>query len=221
MLTIEQIRAARALLGWSQSDLAERADLSQTGIARIENGTNRPNSKTLQKIHEAFDQEDIEFLGVSGLRKKTGDVKLYKDSRGFRDFTDDVYQVTAKTGGEICLHNARPQNWYKWLGEEWYENHAQRMSALENDFEVRITAEYGNPLFIASDFAEYRWIPEDLFTEQSFYAYGNKLALMHFEEDSVKIHVLDNMQFAKGFRALFNIAWEHVAMIPGQAVKTG
>ena len=33
MPTIEQIRAARALLGWSQSDLADRADLSQTGIA--------------------------------------------------------------------------------------------------------------------------------------------------------------------------------------------
>ena len=54
MPTIEQIRAARALLGWSQSDLADRADLSQTGIARIENGTNKPNSKTLEKIKAAL-----------------------------------------------------------------------------------------------------------------------------------------------------------------------
>ena len=50
MPTIEQIRAARALLDWSQSDLADKAGLSQTGIARIENGTNQPNSSTLEKI---------------------------------------------------------------------------------------------------------------------------------------------------------------------------
>ena len=93
MPTIEQIRAARALLDWSQSDLADHAGLSQTGIARIENGTNQPNSSTLNKIKAAFENADIEFLGPSGLRKKTGEIKTYRGMEGFRTFMNDVYET--------------------------------------------------------------------------------------------------------------------------------
>lgn len=39
MLTIEQVRAARGLLGWSQSDLAKRAGLSLPTVKRVEAGT--------------------------------------------------------------------------------------------------------------------------------------------------------------------------------------
>ena len=89
MPTIEQIRAARALLGWNQHDLANKAGLSQTGIARIENGTNQPNSKTIEKISTAFDDADIEFLGDAGLRKKSGEIKIFEGVDGFRQFMND------------------------------------------------------------------------------------------------------------------------------------
>ena len=109
MATIEQIRAARALLDWSQSDLADHAGLSQTGIARIENGTNKPNSNTLNKILTAFEIADIEFIGTTGVRKKTGEIKTLKGEEGFRSFMDDVYETAKTKGGEICLHNAKPE----------------------------------------------------------------------------------------------------------------
>jgi transcriptional regulator with XRE-family HTH domain len=90
MLTIDQIRAARALLDWSQQDLAEHADLSQTGIARIENKTNKPNSKTLQKIESAFDRADIEFIGTSGLRKRRGQIRTLKGAEGLEELTEEI-----------------------------------------------------------------------------------------------------------------------------------
>lgn len=214
MPTIEQIRAARALLDWSQSDLADHAGLSQTGIARIENGTNKPNSSTLEKIRNAFDAADIEFLGSSGVRKTTGEIRTLKGQDGFRNFMDDVYNVAKAQGGEICLHNAKTENWYKWLGKEWYLKHSERMTELGNTIEVKITTVRGNTLLIANQFAEYRWISEELFNEQSFYAYGNKLALLNFTEDTVSVLVLNNKDFARGFRALFNVAWENATTIP-------
>lgn len=214
MLTIEQIRAARALLDWSQSDLAEHSGLSQTGIARIENGTNQPNSRTLTKIQEAFDKADIEFLGTSGLRKKSGEIKVLRGQEGFRKFMDDVYEVAKTTGGEICLHNAKPENWYKWLGEDWFKMHSQRMAKLGNKINFKITAEEGNTLFISSEFAEYRWFPLELFHEHCIYAYGNKLAFLNFSEDTVLIRILEDKAFAEGFRILFNIAWDGVAIVP-------
>lgn len=212
MPTIEQIRAARALLGWSQHDLAEKADLSQTGIARIENGTNQPNTKTLEKIKSAFDAADIEFLGSSGLRKKSGEVKTYRGADGLKEFMSDVYMVAKEQGGDFCLHNAKPDNWVKWLGQDWFKMHAERMSTLGDKIRFRITAEEGNKNLISSSFAEYRWFPKELFNEQCIYAYGNKLGFVSFGTEDVLIRVLEDKDFCNGFRVLFNIAWERVAI---------
>ncbi|MCB1651399.1 MAG: helix-turn-helix transcriptional regulator [Alphaproteobacteria bacterium] len=214
MLSIEQIRAARALLDWSQQDLAEHADLSQTGIARIENGTNKPNSTTLHKIETAFDRADIEFIGTTGVKKRTGEIRTLNGQEGFRAFMDDVYKTTIATGADICQFNGVPSEFYKWLGKEWYENHIERMGKIERDFSFKIIVKEGENLFIATGLAEYRWFPPSLFNEKTFYAYGNKLAFIDFTEDDVAIRIMEQEEFANSFRILFNIAWEDRAQIP-------
>lgn len=190
MLTIEQIRAARALLDWSQSDLADHAGLSQTGIARIENGTNQPNSKTLDKIQNAFDNADIEFIGSTGVKKRTGETRILRGKAGFSEFMDDVYEVSRRYGGEVCVYNVDEKNWIKWMGEEQYKNHAAKMKAVEKDINFKILIEEGDYFFIANEFAEYRWFPSELFNTQSFYAYGKKLAFIKFEEENVEVMIL-------------------------------
>lgn len=214
MPTIEQIRAARALLGWSQADLAERADLSQTGIARIENGANKPNSSTLEKIETAFERAHIEFLGMTGVRRKTGEIRVLRGREGFRAFMDDVYETVKEFGGEICVYNVDEKNWIKWMGEEEYKAHAARMQKITKPTHAKIMIEEGDFFFIASDFAQYKWFPKKLFNRQSFYYYGNKLAFLSFEESDVKIMILDQSEFADGFHVLFNIAWDYVAKEP-------
>lgn len=214
MPTIEQIRAARALLGWSQSDLADNAGLSQTGIARIENGTNKPNTQTLEKITAAFDDANIEFLGTTGVRKKSGEIKTFKGVEGFKKFMDDIYETAKTEGGEFCLHNARPDNWYKWLGEDWFKMHSKRMSDLGKKIRFKITAQEGEKNLISNEFAEYRWFPKDKFHEHPFYAYGKKLAFVQFEDENVVVHVFEHADFSDAFKILFNIAWDNVAKKP-------
>lgn len=214
MPTIEQIRAARALLDWSQSDLADNAGLSQTGIARIENGTNKPNSNTLEKIKKAFDIADIEFLGESGVKKRANEVKTLKGQDGFRRFMDDVYETVKETGGEISVYNVNEKNWIKWMGEEEYKSHAARMKNLKTHLHFRIIIQEGDFYFIANEFAQYKWFPKELFKESSFYAYGNKLALLNFEKEDVSIMMLNQKDFTDSFRVLFDIAWDHIAKDP-------
>lgn len=211
MPTIEQIKAARALIGWSQGDLAERSEMSQTGIARIENGTNQPNSTTIEKIISAFDAADIEFIDKSGVKKRSGEIRTLRGKQGFIDFMNDVYEVSKTQGGEIILHSAKPKNWIKWMGKERYDAHSLRMKELGDKINVKITVEEGNNDFIAGAFAEYRWFPENIFREQSFYAYGTKLAFLNFTNNDVIIQILDKSEFAEGFRILFNIAWNNVS----------
>lgn len=217
MPTIDQIRAARALIGWSQGDLAAHSDLSQTGIARIENGTNHPNSTTIEKIKAAFDKADVQFIGNTGVKKRSGEIRTLRGKSGFKLFMDDVYEVAKEQGGEICLYNANPENWNKFLGNEWYKMHSERMQKISDRYDFKVSVNEGEGQFIGRDFVEYRWFPKELFNQQSFYAYGNKLAFLNFTDDDIMINIVKNQDFADGFRALFNIAWKNVSVKPEDA----
>lgn len=219
MPTIEQIRAARALLDWSQSDLAEHAGLSQTGIARIENGTNKPNSSTLEKINNAFDQSDIEFLGESGLRKRSGEVRTLRGNNAMSDFLDDVYETAVKYGTkenptEVFLSNVVHENWIKWMGAERWQNHTDRMTKDKDVMDVRIIVKEGDYNFPAQAYSQYKWFPEHFFSDKSFYSYYDKLAFLNFGADGIRIDIMQNKDFAKGYRDLFIIAWDAIAKWP-------
>jgi transcriptional regulator with XRE-family HTH domain len=60
-----QIRAARGLLGWSASDLAERSEVTLRTIQRFETVEGIPanRSGTLDKVRAALEAQGIEFLG--------------------------------------------------------------------------------------------------------------------------------------------------------------
>jgi transcriptional regulator with XRE-family HTH domain len=65
MITSGQMRAARALLGIDQRELAERAKLSLPTIQRMEasNGIVRGNVDSLMKLVNALAANGIELIG--------------------------------------------------------------------------------------------------------------------------------------------------------------
>lgn len=215
-ITTAQIRGARGILNWSQGDLAQRTGISATSIGSIENGQTTPRQSTLDTIRSTFERNGIEFLGLEGVRVQSDYVQTFSGTEGFRHFMDLLYETAKTVGGEIVLFNAKPENWYKWLGEDWFKAHSQRMSELGDKVNVKITSKYGEDLFISKDFAEYRWFPEELFSDRALYAYGDNLAFVNFEDDSVSVIILKQPDFARAFRVLFNIAWQDVAVPPTQ-----
>src|SRR5262249_38394547 len=56
-----QIRAARAVLGWSQTDLGERTGVTQRAIYRVENGATAPRQLTRLRIERAFGEAGVAF----------------------------------------------------------------------------------------------------------------------------------------------------------------
>jgi transcriptional regulator with XRE-family HTH domain len=48
--TIAALRAARAALGWTQQELADRAEIPVISIARFEAGIGSPRTKTIEAI---------------------------------------------------------------------------------------------------------------------------------------------------------------------------
>jgi predicted transcriptional regulator len=62
MITSRQIRAARALLGWSQQQLADKAIISLNAVTRMERGDVDPRMSTLSAVEKALVDAGVEFL---------------------------------------------------------------------------------------------------------------------------------------------------------------
>jgi len=65
MISSSQIRAARALLGWSGTDLANRSGVGITTLRRYElqDGIPSANTNVLMSIKMTFEGAGIEFTG--------------------------------------------------------------------------------------------------------------------------------------------------------------
>jgi predicted transcriptional regulator len=62
MITAAQIRAARALLGWKQTDLAKAAALSEMSIKNVERADTDPRVSTINAIRAALEAAGVQFL---------------------------------------------------------------------------------------------------------------------------------------------------------------
>lgn len=74
MITAAQLRAARALLGVDQRQLAEKCGLSVPTIQRMEasDGVIRGNVDSLMKLVEALNQAGIELIGEGAVSSQGG-----------------------------------------------------------------------------------------------------------------------------------------------------
>jgi transcriptional regulator with XRE-family HTH domain len=62
MLTPAQLRAARALVGWSREKLADQSNVSAETVKRFEFRGSDPKLSTLNKWRRALEQAGIEFI---------------------------------------------------------------------------------------------------------------------------------------------------------------
>ena len=61
-ITAQQIRAARALLGWSQSELADRAHIVRRTLTNIETGLRPGATETLHDLRQVLETAGVIFL---------------------------------------------------------------------------------------------------------------------------------------------------------------
>ena len=65
--TSGQLRAARGLVGWSQTDLARRAGLSLPTVKRVETNLGiRVSNDARMKLRQALEAAGVEFIDENG-----------------------------------------------------------------------------------------------------------------------------------------------------------
>ncbi|MDD3181289.1 MAG: helix-turn-helix transcriptional regulator [Alphaproteobacteria bacterium] len=204
-INARQIKAARALLDWSQEDLAGASDLSIATIRKIESGSISPRDKTMGAIVTALEDTGAEFFGTSGVRLRDNDTVTIEGDGCFLRFLDEVYHALRKTGGEMLHFYAD----YKRADEQEY----QSLSRMRKDnIKMRFLIEEGDT-FIPFPLEEVRWIPTKYFRSNLQIVYGDYVATCFFWDISLsrvaKILIVRNALHAEAMKNAFNFMWDN------------
>lgn len=206
MITKRQIQAARALLGWSAADLADKAGLTRATVSNIENDLVQAREGSMEGILKAFDQYGIEFTEGQGVRLKSNDIEVFEGPERFHEFTEFIYEHLHRFGGDVCISAGDESLFLKYRKDP--ELHRQRMKELVDRGDVRFRILATESKF-NSIFAQMKWQPKQSAVPTSFYAFGNCLALISFaHEPPPYVVLLKSGPFAEAYRHAFNIAWK-------------
>lgn len=69
LLLPEQVKAARALLAWSQQELAAKARIATSTLADFERGVRTPTANNAQAVREALEAEGLKFVAGGVVEK--------------------------------------------------------------------------------------------------------------------------------------------------------
>jgi len=104
ILECSQIRAARALLNWSQSDLARAAQMASSSVKNVESEFMSTRQDTIKQIKDALECNGIEFLPGSGVKLKTDFVTTINGKPATPALIDCLYTTAhASTDREILV----------------------------------------------------------------------------------------------------------------------
>ncbi len=208
MLTIEQCRAARGLLGWTQKDLADSCGLSKTAINNFEKGHSDIKAESLNAVQMAFESADIEFLADQGLRKKLDKSSIIKGPNSMAQLLDDVYYTLKNTGGELLITNTNearhPQNKPENLIQE--RSRLKKAGITERViYNEKITNKWGN------NSESCRIIPNGNHdnTNMTSFIYGKKVALEMWNQSMIVI--IDSPDAHTSEQDRFETIWESAA----------
>lgn len=65
-ITASQCRAARGLIGWSQTDLSEASQVGRATLANFESEKSVPYDRTLRDIRAALEAAGVLFIDQNG-----------------------------------------------------------------------------------------------------------------------------------------------------------
>ena len=200
-----QVRAARGLLNWTQSELAERCDLTKATIANIENEKHHLTSKTATKIFQAFSNAKIEFLGNEGLRNKMDVIKTLEGRVGLTILFDEIYESVRKKGGFIKVSGVDESLFQEMLDSNYISMHSNRMQKVKNlRFRALISNKDCN--VHAKKYVEYAAIPFEYFFPLPIYIYDRKVAFVAF--DPLRVVFVENFNLFLAHSNQFDLIWE-------------
>ena len=193
----ELVRAARALLNWSQQELADNCGMDVTSIRYLETGKTNPSTKTVQKIETAFERASV-GMGANGVKLIDNTIYEFKGDNWYLDLLDDVYETLMDQGGEFLVMFADDA-----LSPPEVNARYRKIRNLGH-VKMRQLIEDGNE-YILGAFPEYKYVPSKFFSNNVILIYGDKVA--ECTSDNTKAVVFNDEINAAAFKNIFEYMW--------------
>lgn len=201
MISVGQIKAARGLLEWTQSDLANATGLHLNAINNVERRHGTPRGETIAIIEQAFEENGIRFKGITGVElvQESLEIKKYTGRDFIRVLTDDVLHTMTTPEDEMIaiipdesLFSDIKQNerYYKAQKKIGFK---QRMILSQPDGEYYTNID------------EVRYLSESILGPITYEVYGDKFVIINW--DIPEMVMIRSQTMATSFRNQFDFLW--------------
>ena len=196
MITPKQVKAARALAGWTAEELASQSALTADTIANIETGRTQAREGSLERIVKAFDMVGVEFIENRGVAMRRDTITIFEGDKFYLRFLDHVFTQMNGTNGEVLFINVDDSL-----------SSPETVAANKRLQVAGITCRYlcrEKPTRLDFPKKYYRAIPDEYFRNGVLVVFGDYFATLVRDQF---VQVIRNADTAGGVRALFEVIW--------------
>ncbi|NDA63660.1 MAG: helix-turn-helix domain-containing protein [Chitinophagia bacterium] len=202
MLSSTQIRAARAMLNWSQNKLAMLAGLHINSLRNLENGSSKSRVQTDMKLRAVLEKAGIIFHGRSGVETEPEMLQINRITSGdyLMVLTKDILATLKNKNDELCTvtHDEMMFKKFDPGGISLYYKGRTRQKFTE-----RCIVPFGGKQH--SEKTNYRHLPHAFIGPVSWIIYKDRIALIHW--DCNEGIIIRNRQIAATYQAIFEALW--------------
>lgn len=205
MISVEQIKAARGLLEWTQEDLAHHSGLSKPSINTLERRISNPKLETLEAIQVALEKAGVEFTEGPGVKLKSTVLKtqIFEGGDSLFRLLRDIFETLNGTDKELMISGVDEQK-YQGLGGERVVQEIQKR--VKHGIKTKLLSCEGDTNFIEPK-SHYRWVPKEFFSLTPYYVYDNKYAILLWGPPQ-KVVIVENAEIAECYRQQFLAHWD-------------
>lgn len=204
-ITPAQVRAARALLNWNQSDLANYSGITATTINNIENSQHRMNSQTQEKIISTLSKFGIVLLGSEGVSIGNSTITKYTDQDGILYFLDNVFMK------KIALHQPAIRmigfdaiKLSQYLGNKYMDGLYTRLNGLKS-LSFRLISYEAQPKIQLAK-SECKLLTTEYYTDSMTMVFMDNV--VHFTWNPLGLILIENSEIAANQAKIFDFLWQ-------------
>jgi len=209
MICAEQIKAARAWMGWTRDFLAEEAGVSSGTIRNLEDGSISPRDDTTRAICEAFERKGLEFT-PDGLRKRRKEILLCDgQDRHLLLYTDLMNSVVSGHGGGVMAVTQNQSEFFEIFcnKHEWLRRIDEFASirCLTTDEGCAKESKYSKMAFKSAITDQDRQLPGCLIFDRKF-------VMIRKIGRGYQFMIISDAEMARYHKVLFDAAWKKASV---------
>lgn len=201
-ICVDQLRAARSLLNWSQTELSKKSGYALATINNIERGQYQAHPQTLNNIVQTFEEAGIQFIDGPGVRIDISSfrIKCYEGSDALHYLFKKIL-ASLEQGGELYICG---------IDEKMLKTTAaQEIKLMQTHLKKEVTVHILNNRSCSAGLTFHN-LKKKVVTDDvpliPFICYGERIAII-LMGNPIYVAIMYNKKLSEKYIAQFNYIW--------------